>query len=109
MPSRVWLAQMKCPDNHCILAASAEVEDRAEAEEFLSAPLQAAVDNALNEKVLNPWCGLCGAAADTWKIDLQPTAFASMDEAMPVLKEVEAANHRAIELFGDLHRKQRPN
>lgn len=108
MTKRVWLAQMKCPGNHAILAAAKEAESREAAEELIP-ELQATIDSGVREGILNPWCGLCGAKAETWKIDLQRTDFATIEEAMPALAEQEAENILAMALFGDIHLKQKPN
>lgn len=108
MTRRVWIAQMKCPGNHCILASATEATNRAQAEELIP-HLQRTIAGAINEKVMSPWCGLCGAKAETWAVDLQRTTFATIDEAMPALAEQEAENILAAAIFGDIHRTQKPN
>lgn len=108
MTKRVWLAQMKCPGNHTILAAAREVDSGADEKEMITA-LQSGVDEAIDEHVLNPWCGLCGAKAETWTVDLRRTAYATIEEAMPALAKLEAENILAGAVFGDIHRTQKPN
>jgi hypothetical protein len=80
------LVQLLCPDRHCIVAAYSDDKPADE----LVAQLKAMVTTALGFHVLNPWCGLCGAAADTWSYEAKETPWLSMAEAQPILEAGEA-------------------
>jgi hypothetical protein len=101
--SAVWIAQCLCPARHCILASAGVAEDDAGAEFFVTGPLRQAVDDALRSGVLNPWCGLCQAGADSWRYEAGRTRFRTMDEAMPTLWE-EAKQALAAHVFSDIPR-----
>lgn len=89
----VWLAQCLCPQDHAILAISAEMED-ALAAESLATQVRQNVASFLADRVFNPWCGICRAPPSTWRYEVVRTRFASMWEARPVLQimEEEQAN-----------------
>jgi hypothetical protein len=87
--TRVWIAQCLCPQRHAIIATAGEAEGRAGAERYVVGPLKFRVASLLRAKTLNPWCGICRAQARTWRYELARTAFATMAEAMPALKENE--------------------
>lgn len=88
----VWICQCLCPDRHCMLAIVGEAESEEEAKSGVSAPLRRKMVEALNEGILNPWCNLCGADRATWRYELRRTKFATMEEAIPHMHEIEAAN-----------------
>lgn len=98
---KVWIAQCLCPNRHTILAAAGEADDREDAEETLTRPLRENIASMLAERVFNPWCGMCKARDETWIYDLERTAFATMDEAMPHLRQSEAEQAAIRALFGD--------
>jgi len=104
----VWICQCLCPDRHCVLAAAGEADTEADAVERVRTPLRRDIVGLLRTGILNPWCALCNANRATWRYELRRTAFATMDEAAPYLKEVEAANLATNRAWGDLH-KTRPN
>jgi hypothetical protein len=104
---RVWIAQCLCPQRHCIMAAAGEAATREEAEERLGQPLREQVEELLEAKAINPWCAICGSTE--WRIDLGRTAFLTLDEAKPSLVETAQANDAANALYGDLHRRGKPN
>jgi hypothetical protein len=102
--SRVWICQCLCPARHCILANVGVADDTEEAEEAVAVPLREAVALGLQSKVLNPWCGLCNARADSWKFEISLTRFRSIEEAMPALKQIENEQRKVAATFGDLPR-----
>lgn len=104
---RVWIAQCLCPQRHCIMAAAGEAATREEAEERLVEPLREETRQALEAKAINPWCAICGATE--WSIDLGRSAWLTLEEAAPFLKETAQANDAANALYGDLHRRGKPN
>lgn len=105
---RVWIAQCLCPARHCILAGAEVAATRDEAEREILAPVREQVADWLRRESLNPWCGLCGAKADSWRYEIGRTRFRTMAEAMPSMRESEARQAAARAVFGDLH-KTRPN
>lgn len=106
----VWIAQYLCGrQRHAILAAAGEADDGADAEAKVATPLRDQVAELLGGKLLNPWCGLCGTTRDEWIVELQPTRFATLDEALPALRRTEAEQIATNAAFGDLHRTQRRN
>lgn len=78
----VRVAQMLCPERHCLLASACE-EDRV-SEEQQERDLRAAF------AAFNPWCGICGSR--DLRVECGMTRFATMAEAFTSLKETEAAN-----------------
>lgn len=99
--SRVWIAQCLCPQRHCILASAGEADDATAAEKTVVAELRKQMDALLLAGVLNPWCGLCKAAAADWHYEVGRTRFASMDEAQESLKTIEREMAMTAILYGD--------
>ena len=104
----VWICQCLCPDRHCILATADEAENEDEASRLIRTPLRRKVIELLRDGTLNPWCALCDANRATWRYELRRTAFASLAEALPALRAIEAENVTTNRVWGDLH-KTRPN
>lgn len=104
----VWICQCLCPDRHCILATAGEADTETEAAESVRTPLRRQIVGLLGSGAMNPWCALCGANRATWRYELRRTAFATLDEAVPALNELEARNLATNRIWGDLHRT-RPN
>ena len=100
----VWLAQCLCPSRHAILAASCEAETEAEATREAHKPLTEAIALALSLGVINPWCSLCHAKAETWTIELGRTQFATMAEAKPAFEQNEREQAAVRAIFGDMKR-----
>jgi hypothetical protein len=107
--TRVWICQCLCPDRHCILATAGTAESETEAEALVRAPLRRELVGLLKEGLLNPWCALCGSNRATWKYELRRTAFATIEEATPLLRELEERNLATNQAWGDTHRTTRPN
>jgi hypothetical protein len=105
---RVWICQCLCPGRHCILASVAEAPDEATASERVRTPLRRAVVDLLAAGELNPVCAICGANSATWNYELGRTAFATLAEAMPTLRAIEAANVASNAAWRDLP-KTKPN
>lgn len=93
---KVYLVQYLCPQRHSIMAAVFEVDDhatRADAANEISTKLAAAIDaikNRMAELKVDPWCGLCHS--DNLTFECMPTKFATMAQAMPILKLAERDN-----------------
>jgi len=105
---RVWIAQCLCPSRHCIMAAADEADNEAAAQAIKSR-LRRQVVELLRSETINPWCGICDAKRPTWKYELGRTTFATMNEAAPHLVGLEVENAIVREMFGDLHKKGKPN
>ncbi len=99
---RVWIAQCLCPQRHCILAASGEVDGEAEAEIALTQPLRYRVASLIRERTLNPWCGICRATLETWTFEVGRTRWETLGEAMTELKRIEAEQVATGVTFGEL-------
>lgn len=85
---RVYIAQLKCPANHCVVAAVDAYETRADAEE-LGRLVMERFKQEVDRGALNYECGLCKST--NLHVDLQPTIFKSREEARLVLRRAEAA------------------
>jgi len=101
--TRVWICQCLCPARHTIMATAGEATDDRDAEEEIAKPLRVRIGLLLASGEINPWCGLCNALAKTWRYELGPTLFRSMDEATPVLRKLEADQAATRALFGMPH------
>jgi hypothetical protein len=101
----VWICQCLCPSRHCMLATVGEAESEEEARNWVRAPLRRKMVEALNEGILNPWCALCGAIPAKWRLELRRTEFATMEEAIPHMHEIEARNIATNRAWGDLDKK----
>jgi|SRR5215471_21730210 len=80
----VYIAQLKCPADHCIIAAYGEFASDAEA---------SVLAYRLGEKSKSLWngipapCGLCGGAE--FYVEVGKTRFNTMEEAEPVIRRLE--------------------
>jgi hypothetical protein len=103
------MAQCLCPDRHCILALAQAIEDDCPEDiARLLDRLQGTVDQALAERVINPWCGLCHAEPERWICEAGRTAFTTLAEAKPAIAESQARQDAVRTQFGDMDRR-RPN
>lgn len=101
--TRVWIAQCLCPSRHAILAACAEVEDKnPDAIEELRRELAENIDQMLHAEMLNPWCGICHAPESTWTYEVRQTRWATIAEAEPNLRALEAENIATGIAIGEL-------
>jgi hypothetical protein len=89
----ILLAQCLCPNRHTIAAVA-----DAGPQEDMVAGLRAAVRACL-QTTLNPWCGICGAIAETWTYEVGVTRFKTMAEAERVLNAEEAAQQAIAEIL----------
>ena len=80
---KVWIAQLKCPGNHCVAAVAAEiVEDQTD---LLEAKLWSGFRQLVDDRQLNHECGICKATM--LHVEVCRTAFDTIEEAMPTLEE----------------------
>lgn len=79
---RVWLAQCLCPQRHMIAGTAGEADSEADAKDKLVGSLEEGMDRLFApDGGGNPWCGMCGAERDTWRIEVGRTPWRSMKEA----------------------------
>ena len=85
---KVWIAQLKCPSNHCVLALYGEFESGDQAL-YLVHQLGMGFAEAVKRGLLNQKCDICQST------DLTPhlaaTVFRTMEEAKEPLAEAERA------------------
>lgn len=78
----VYLAQLKCPSNHCVVMAASEFETEAEAQQLEPRLLQD-FQRLVAGKAINPECGICHSTQ--LHVQIAQSRFATMDEARPFL------------------------
>ena len=81
----IHLAQILCPQRHCIIALVYPSEDFTD--EQGAKMIEAQLKDWLDKKILNPWCGLC--ASREFHTETGVTKFQTMKEAMPHVQEEE--------------------
>lgn len=92
----VYIAQLMCPSNHCILAVYGEKESYQQAL-GLEAIIWSSFENLVATKALNRKCDLCGAT--TFHVHVAPTMFQSMAEAAEPMREQERLQALTRALF----------
>lgn len=80
---KVYIAQLKCPSGHCVVAAAGEFESLDEAK-VLSYRLGLDFGKLVESGQLKHECGLCHAT--DLHVDLAATVYATMAEAQPALE-----------------------
>lgn len=97
---RVYVAQVLCPSRHAIMAGAAVATSHEEAVQKAGRPVLDKVREFIRTGAVNPWCGICGAKEETWKLDVDRTRYSTMEEALPALSEVQEKNLLAKLLLG---------
>ena len=89
--NRVYLVQCLCPSRHCIMASPTVLPAQAAESEQETAkePLRTLLTEAINGRLINPWCELCKAPAKDWRYEIGRTKWETLEEAMPHLREEE--------------------
>jgi hypothetical protein len=82
----VYIAQLKCPNNHCVIGVAHAFETAEEAQQ-LEPLVMGTFRHGVQAGVLNNECGLCHST--TLHVEVKPTAFRTMEEARPMLREEE--------------------
>lgn len=78
----IFLSQWLCPSRHCAIALAWDpATNSAEA-------VEAQGESYFRPGGFNPWCGICQGSL---KVEHAPTRFQTMEEALPVLNQLEAA------------------
>lgn len=90
----VWLAQLKCQNNHCIIAAARIARDEDDARE-LANQVSRGFERMVSIGALNPYCGLC-RSKEFW-VDYGPTPFRTLEEASGPLSELQAKQQLTAE------------
>lgn len=108
--SQPKLVQCLCPARHCILAlAFREDVPDADAIAHMQVTIRAALgDRPIDETLrkafgfmqqLNPWCGLCGAKAETWMYEVAILREQNWDKTVLELLESEQAQIASAEFL----------
>jgi hypothetical protein len=80
---KVWIAQLKCPNNHCVVGMAAEITEDEAAD--LEAKLWSGFRSLVDAKKLNYECGIC--KSKNLHADVRPSMFDTLEEAKPALEE----------------------
>lgn len=79
----IHIVQCLCPDRHCVIAVA--YDDAETSGEEAQRQLQALLKNAVDQRVINPWCGICQSRDFYYEDGV--TRFRTMEEAMPALEQ----------------------
>lgn len=85
---KVYLAQLKCPQNHCVCALAGEFESDEDANK-LGPGVLGMFETLIESHVLNRECGICHST--DLHVHIDRTRFQTMEEARPALKQMEEA------------------
>ena len=83
---KVYIAQLLCPQRHCVLAAAGEFDSPEDALS-LAYKLSQTFGEACIAGLLNHKCELCGAT--DLKVEVAPTRFRTMEEAREPMAQLE--------------------
>jgi hypothetical protein len=83
---KVYLAQLKCPQNHCIMAL-AGLYGSLEAAQALEPMIEEWKEALFRSGVLNLECGLCKATV--LHVEITPTIFQTLEEFQPAARAEE--------------------
>jgi hypothetical protein len=91
----VYIARLLCPSRHEVLTTAGAYEDTMAAEAALTSALEETFLQAVHGGPLNPWCPFCHS--DRLKVEIERTAYRTMEEAAPdlaeILRRLERANN----------------
>jgi hypothetical protein len=93
---KVYLAQLKCPSNHCVVAAAGEYRTLADAEAALPEVAQQLFEMMIERGEVKRECGLC--LSTNLHFHVAATVFANIGEAEPWLKR-ESENQERTRLM----------
>lgn len=94
---KVWIAQLLCPLRHCILAVAGEYETEAAAGELSFLLGAHAAELMTPQGPFDHWCGICGSKE--LKIELAPSIFSTLDEARPILAQLQQEQIRNMAML----------
>jgi hypothetical protein len=101
------LAQCLCPQHHCLLATIALGAD-----EPIGRGLQKEVEQRIRAKKQRPWCALCGAKQEEWRIEVGVMKATTAKEALATLMELaieQRAAHDYLIATGQAYDSPRRN
>jgi hypothetical protein len=87
---RVWIIQCLCPQRHCVFAGAFASHGTAEQLKEQEQKVLESLDGLISSGAINPWCAICRAKRETWRLETGKTSFRTLDEAMPALRLIEA-------------------
>jgi hypothetical protein len=83
---KVYIAQLKCPNNRCVIAAAAAYETPEKAQ-GLEPLVMAQIREMVAKHKVRYECGLYFSTR--LQVEIQPTIFRSMEEAWPHLRAAQ--------------------
>ena len=84
---KVYIVQLKCPNNHCVMGLAGEFETDESANAALSYAIGEMMGNAVKEGLVNYECGICHS--HQLRPQVAATRFTTMAEAKPHLDQAE--------------------
>lgn len=87
---KVHIAQCLCPSRHCIAAVAWEEPNYTP--ESVKEKLHEAIASAIENDIINPWCGICGSKELSYEDGI--TRFDSLPEAIDDILTVQMENMR---------------
>jgi hypothetical protein len=87
--AKVYIAQLKCPSNHCVFAGAGEYESDTEAQTALPLNLGLQFGALVRAKVLNNECGICHST--NLQVQVGVTRWNTLEDAAPHLRALEEA------------------
>jgi hypothetical protein len=85
--TKVYIAQLKCPQNHCVFATAGEFDDPDKAND-LALLLGFEMGRLVISGALKHECGICKSTE--LKVEIGATRFRTMAEAEPFLRQSQA-------------------
>lgn len=82
----IHIIQCLCPSRHCIFGVAYDPADMEH--DVAMATFQQQVEQWIEKKEINPWCGICGSR--DWKYEMARTKYTTMQEAATELAKEEA-------------------
>jgi hypothetical protein len=93
---KVYIAQLKCPGNHCVVALVGQYAS-AEAAQKLGKLLLEGFEFMVEKRMLNRECGICHSTA--LRVEVAVSIFATMEEARPWLLAEEQRQIATAQAF----------
>lgn len=93
---KVYIAQLKCPSNHCVVAKAGEFANSKLAES-LGTELRLLFDLMVARGALIYECGIC--KSKDLHVQIAPTRFRTMEEARPFLNRSEVEQIASAEFL----------
>jgi hypothetical protein len=87
---KIFIAQALCSQRHCLMACCAKLpEDQA----YVAAEgLAEILDERIAKGEIKPVCALCGEPRAAWTFEAKASIFATLEEALPVVRAIESRN-----------------